>query len=540
MRQFAQSTLAKASPNRHYSLEAAFPWLLALLAVGYVAFHWSDPVTLAPDSGGYLNFSEHRTAGYPLFLRAVEALFGTTDAAQKVQLVIAASAFVFLGWSVHRASRSPFFALAPVVALMLYPRVANLHGYILTESIFVSLLCLMIGAIALSAHRPTWQWFAFAALACGLAIAVRPAGLSLLAIWPLLFWLTWRRCEGRRLALAAAAVAPIALCIVAENVIWHAYHDNDSRPSLADRHLFSKALIIEPEPSLSDPELAGIVAMGREVMAPARALIAGAPSLYARATLLAEFEVTGQHETYGKVFSPAVRAVAGQRGLEEHRLLAQMGRPAMLSSPVAWIGNGLTHYTGLWSRAFVTPATLDEFQSYIDGTQRKELFDRISPFREGVLHGFRAGLRCPVCPGHSLGGSADCRCGCGMATYSPAAHRQQIGCCGSWRVGRPLASRLRRDVRRDGRPLRRLDGAHDGSIGHASRPVGVGPSHHQEVEARPSRVLAGLRRPPMNIDAVTLSSGAASRSPTDSTHNWHRLDFDTPIEPHVHPCYYPV
>ena len=52
--------------------QAAFPWLLALLAVGYIAFHWSDPVTLAPDSGGYLRFSEHRTAGYPLFLRAVE------------------------------------------------------------------------------------------------------------------------------------------------------------------------------------------------------------------------------------------------------------------------------------------------------------------------------------------------------------------------------------------------------------------------------------------------------------------------------------
>ena len=28
--------------------QAAFPWLLALLAVGYIAFHWSDPVTLAP------------------------------------------------------------------------------------------------------------------------------------------------------------------------------------------------------------------------------------------------------------------------------------------------------------------------------------------------------------------------------------------------------------------------------------------------------------------------------------------------------------
>ena len=275
---------------------------------------------------------------------------------------------------------------------MLYPRIADLHGYILTESIFISLLCLLIGCIVLSAHRPTWQWMAVAALACGLAIAVRPAGLSLLLIWPFLFWLFWKRCDGRRLALAAAVVAPIALCLLAESVIWHASHDSDSRPSLADRHLFAKALMIEPGPSLSDPELAGIVAVGREVMAPARELIAGAPSHYARVRLLAEFEVTGQHATYSRVFSPEVRAVADRRGLEEHRVVAQIGRPAMLTSPVAWIGNALTHYTGLWSRAFVTPATLNEFQSYINETQRNELFERISTFRQGVLHGSRLGF----------------------------------------------------------------------------------------------------------------------------------------------------
>ena len=387
MRRSAQSTFANVLLSRQRWLEAAFPWLLALLAVGYTAFHWSDPVTLAPDSGGYLRFSEHRTAGYPLFLRAVETLFGTTDAAQKAQLVIAASAFAFLSWSVHRAFRSPFFALAPVVALMLYPRIADLHGYILTESIFISLLCLMIRAIALSAHHPTWRWMALAALACGLAITIRPAGISLLVIWPFLFWLAWRCCEGRRLALAAAVVTPIALCLLAESAVWHASHDSESRPSLADRHLFAKALIIEPGPSLSDPELAGIVAVGREVMAPARELIAGAPSHYARVRLLAEFEVTGQHATYSRVFSPEVRAVADRRGLEEHRVVAQIGRPAILSSPVAWIGNALTHYTGLWSRAFVTPETLYEFQSYIDATQRNELFETVSVFTQGVEHG---------------------------------------------------------------------------------------------------------------------------------------------------------
>ncbi len=389
MRHLTQPILNRTNLADHPRLQAAFPWLLALLAVAFIAFNWSQPLALSPDSGGYLNFSEHRTAGYPLFLKAVDALFGTTDAAPRVQLVLAAAAFAFLGWSLHRAFRSPLFALAPVIALMLYPRVTERHADILTESIFISLMCLMAGGLALAVHRPSWRWAALAALACGLAITVRPAALSLLVVWPFLFWFTWRRCEGKRLALAASVIAPIALCLIAESLVWHATHDSGSRPNLSDRHLFAKALIIEPAPSLSDPELAAILTMGRDVFAPARNLIAGAPSFYARATLLAEFEVTGQHATYGQVFSPIVREVAGERGLEEHALLAQMGRPAMLSEPVAWIGNALTHYLGLWSRAFVTPAALDEFQSYIDESETNELFERISVFRQGVLHGSR-------------------------------------------------------------------------------------------------------------------------------------------------------
>ncbi len=371
------STDSNTKQVRRPRLVAAFPWLLALLAIGYIAFHWSDPVNLAPDSGGYLQFSEHRTAGYPIFLRAVEVLFGTTDAAQKAQLVIAASAFAFLGWSVYHAFRSSFFALVPVVALMLYPRIADLHGYILTESIFISLLCLVVGCIVLSAQRPSWRWFALAALACGLAITVRPAALSLLVVWPFLFWLTWRRSEGRHLALAAAVVAPIVLCILAESVVWHASHDSDSRPNLADRHLLAKALIVEPAPSLADPELAGILAMGREVFAPARELVTGAPSHYARTRLLVDFEVAAQHSTYSRVFSPALRDLAAQRGEDEYSLLAQIGRPAMLSAPVAWTRNALAHYLGLWFPywAYVSPTILQEYQDYIESVDPQVLFD---------------------------------------------------------------------------------------------------------------------------------------------------------------------
>ncbi|MXY57655.1 MAG: hypothetical protein F4029_02215 [Gammaproteobacteria bacterium] len=373
-------------------METLFPWLLGLLVLGYVALHWSQPVILAPDSHGYLQFSAHRTAGYPLFLWWVDALFGSTDAAPKVQLVIAAGAFAFLGWSLQRASGSLFFSLAAVMALLLYPRIADLHGYVLTESVFISLLSLMTGSIALACQRASWRWAAVSALACGLAIAVRPAGLSLLIVWPFLCWLAWRRWQGQRVAMVTAFVVPVALCVVGESMAWHAHHDSGSRPNLADRHLFAKALVIEPQPHIADPELAAIVAVGREVMAPARALTANAPSLFARSSLLRAFEVTAQHATYGEVFSPLVRDLARQRGVGEYRLLAQMGRPAMLAEPAAWAGNALTHYFGRWSWAFATPVTRKEFQSYIDGTEPNPLFERTSLFRLGVPAGSWSGF----------------------------------------------------------------------------------------------------------------------------------------------------
>ncbi|MDE0177679.1 MAG: hypothetical protein OXP36_03715 [Gammaproteobacteria bacterium] len=376
----------------HRRLETHFPWLVGLLVLGYVALHWSQPVILAPDSHGYLQFSAHRTAGYPLFLWAVDALFGSADAAPKVQLVIAAGAFAFLGWGLHRASGSLFFSLAAVMALVLYPRIVDLHGYILTESIFISLLSLMTGSIALACHRASWRWAAVSALACGLAIAVRPAGLSLLVVWPLLFWLMWRRWRGQRLVMVAAVAVPVALCLIGESMVWHAHHDSGARPNLADRHLFAKALVIEPQPRIADPELAAIVAVGREVMAPARALTANAPSLFARSSLLRAFEVTAQHRTYGEAFSPLVRGLARQRGVGEYRLLAQIGRPAMLSEPVAWVGNAITHYLGRWSWAFATPVTRKEFQSYIDGTEPNPLFEGVPLFRLGVPPGSWSGF----------------------------------------------------------------------------------------------------------------------------------------------------
>ena len=363
--------------TRFKSPEAVLTCLLILMGAVYVAYYWSNPVGLYPDSNGYLTFSEHRTAGYPIFIRLTTALFGTVDAVQKVQLVIAAVAFTFLGWSLSRVFKSSFIALAPVLLLLLYPQIADVHGYILTESLFISLLCMFVGSLALMVWRHTWYSAAVVALVCGLAITVRPAAMSLLIVWPFLFWLIWRGSATRRIAMVTAIIVPIAVCLIFENVLWHANHDSKARPNLADRHLFAKALIIEPGPKLSEPELARVVAEGRRVMAPGRKLISNAPSHYARTRLLVDFEVAAQHATYRRVFAPEVRAIAERRGIGEYDVLAQMGRPAMLNAPAAWLGNALAHYKGLWFPywAYVSTDVLEEYRVYIESVEPDTLFN---------------------------------------------------------------------------------------------------------------------------------------------------------------------
>ncbi|MYD88331.1 MAG: hypothetical protein F4Y14_20505, partial [Acidobacteria bacterium] len=213
------------------------PWTLAALAVAYVAVLWTNPFgtdLYTPDSRGYIEFDPHRTAGYPLLLDSVTGLFGTLGAVPGVQLLLAAAGFAFLGWSIQHAFGAPRLALAVALSLFGNPEIAKFHGAIMTESVFVSLLCVMLGTMALLIATPGVRPAFLSALTCGVAVAVRPAGISLLPIWPLLLWFLWGPCAGRRVRLALAVAAPLLLCGAVEGIAWRAEHpDPTQRTSLA-------------------------------------------------------------------------------------------------------------------------------------------------------------------------------------------------------------------------------------------------------------------------------------------------------------------
>ena len=359
------------------------PGLLVALAACYVVCFWFDPIggdawsplgqdMLHNDSPGYIGFWPERTAGYPIFLNLITVVFGSVQAVPRVQLFLLAAAVSFLGWSVYRTFSAPCFA--PILVLVLFgvSATSKFHAYILSEALFISLLCTMMGCLIMLVVHPTVRLAAVAALACGLAITVRPAGLSLLALWLPLLWLIWGRCAGRRWRLVAAMTAPLVLCYVAENAIWHHVQDEGQtdRPHRLDYHLFGTMLMVESEPFVQDGQLADLVAEARQMWSPGRDLVRNAPNWQTQTLLARFFEVAG-HYVAGRgnpSFRRRIQQLAEQRETSVPRLLGNVGWSALLAVPGEWAANAWLHYRGLWAHHSIHGMSLvRRYATYTEG-----------------------------------------------------------------------------------------------------------------------------------------------------------------------------
>ena len=347
-------------------LDALFPYLL-LLAVAGSFLLWDRTTYHAGDSHSYLTFHPTSTATYPLFLDAVAAFFGTVEVVGQIQLVLAAIALVFFGFAMRRAFNAPLMSLILVAFFGNWPHLTLQHSHVMTESLFVSCIYVLLGFLMLLLRRPSWSTAASASLACGLAITLRPAGVTLAPLLVVALWLIWHQCADNRKVIAAALILPVALCLWGESALWKAHHNQHYRPNGANMHLFAKALLITPAPTVADAELARMIAHGREVMALGRELVESAPSLQAKIYLLVKFEVTAHHKTYWRAIAPLMQSVAATRGQTDNDLRGEAGRAVLMSEPASWLGNGLTHYWGMWSSFWIfDPQFVASFQAYVE------------------------------------------------------------------------------------------------------------------------------------------------------------------------------
>ena len=347
--------------------DRAAPWLLLAGAVAYAAWFWSDPIgegawsphgpeMIQPgNSTSFLEFGEPRWAtrwaGYPMFLDAAGRLFGGLAAVPRVQLLLAAGSVWFLGSAARRVFRSPGFALLLAGGLFAVSAGVRFHAYILSEALFVPLATAMLGALLLFARRPTALPLLAASALGGLAVTARPAGALVLLVWPVAAWLFRRRTSGRRLRFAAAAALPLAACFLGETAAWNrAYPGLPDRPSIVDRHLFAKALVIPSgAPETGDPEWDAFFREARGRAAPLRRAVAEAPGFSLRSILLRRVEHALQHPTYLRLFRGPAEELAERGGVPASARLGQSGLAALLGAPSEWAANAAIHFVGLWT-----------------------------------------------------------------------------------------------------------------------------------------------------------------------------------------------
>lgn len=360
------------------------PALLIGLVAGYVVLWWNDPIgahiwsplgasMMHGDSPSFFldrPSSRYRWMGYPVFLHLVETVFGAAGAAVRVQLVLMGVAVLFLCFAVMRALRAPWLALALAACILGLSAVVRFHAYLLSEGLFVPLICALAGVVVRLVRRPTAPCAAAGAVLCGLAVVVRPAGVAMLGLWPTLAWLLWPRCVGRAGRLAVAVAVPLVVVFAAEDVVWRSVHGSASeRPSIVDRALFAKAVLAPEMPGsghLKDVELTEFLAGARRTTAPLRDLIANAPEWRMGAIMLRNAESQVEGVTYGLLRDP-IRKFAERRRVSADRLLGDVGWPAMLAMPGAWLANAATHWQSLWTYYSINDAAfVRRYRTYVE------------------------------------------------------------------------------------------------------------------------------------------------------------------------------
>ena len=205
------------------------------------------PSLLGFDSFEYIEFHTHRSALYPAFLD----LFGGDtlyNYQPKLDLIATTQIIIFLlalaAMMVALAhARLPISVL--VVFLVALTSNYHLHAYhktLLAESLGLSLLCLLIGCLALWFHKRSYWWLASAMLVASISFGLRPnmvampIGVAIVGLFHIINTRHWRK-------PLIALVVPFVLVAGVESAYFYAHHPSRSH-ELLQRHMFGKAALV--------------------------------------------------------------------------------------------------------------------------------------------------------------------------------------------------------------------------------------------------------------------------------------------------------
>lgn len=317
-----------------------------ILGAWMLAFPIDVPAT-QPDSAGYLAFSSERSAGYPIFLKILGVSAEGPGPAFTAQIVLFSAALMFLAIAVQRTTGSTIAALVSVVASAVIPDLNKYHFILLTESVFLSLTIAICAASILAIYRPWLVNIVVLSVLIGLAIAVRPVGWAFVPLLAFLFILRLGTARSRPLRYLSAAVLPLALALILEQAAHSAYHGGE-RESLAGRHIFAKAALVEFDGgnpfSAASPYHPVWQALHIQ-FAPVREIIRESKDFGTRRRLTSNYEVYAQYRLARKELASAAKSA----GVSTYEVMKRVGLARLKRASRSYLGLAWRHYRGLWS-----------------------------------------------------------------------------------------------------------------------------------------------------------------------------------------------
>lgn len=237
---------------------AAFAILaVALLAVpGHVLTLSGGAPLLAPDSGSYLDLNLMRTPGYYLFLRLLTLVGDVGSLVVPVQLGLVVAGLLGLAAGLAVAVGRPLVGTVTAVLLVADLGLLGLTLNVLTEALFLALLCAHLGLLLALLRRDHWGLALLAGLALGGLMIVRPVGYCLLpgVVFAALL-LGWRRGLRRLGLILTPVVVIVGASIIANQMMFGVAVPH----TLTGYALFGHvAHLISPADAAVDPDLAAI------------------------------------------------------------------------------------------------------------------------------------------------------------------------------------------------------------------------------------------------------------------------------------------
>jgi hypothetical protein len=152
-----------------------------VLALAVVAYEYvpSPRPLLTPDGVEYLDFAINRPVGYPSFLLAVKALFGSFASIKEIQLLIYCLSAGLLAFGCYFISHSILVALLVAIAMVGYPGPVLLSKTIMADSLSASVLTLFTALVLLMAVRKNLASFLLLAIVTGIALTIKPVNIAL-------------------------------------------------------------------------------------------------------------------------------------------------------------------------------------------------------------------------------------------------------------------------------------------------------------------------------------------------------------------------